>query len=644
MIKKIIATQIDLARQKETTKRIFSFLDTAKRFNYNTVFLYMEDRIKTASYPYIPDEEAYSPDEINEITEYGERLGLELIPVVNNLSHAERFLEHNELRHLAELRDNIRGRFNEAGEAPLLSTCPSLKETYTFFDRYFEEVISLFPSKYFCAGLDEYFDIGTCELCRKRAEKDGGFGRIFLEHVVHTNNLVNSLGKTLIMADDMFCFCNEILPEIPKNIIMFSWCYEFVDRAPAAQFADNRRVDLFKLYDRLGLKYICAVWANFDFNTDSYTDYAKRYNPLGFMATTWQMESFEMLYMHPLVAYAGLLWGGTYETKPFERMKLAVKGTMGADDSNAATVAFAAFTAFLSRPPRMYYFCNDILVRKNVNFDDWHKTNLYLYEMLTPIKEKNDCIKQLWFRAERSVLMYETFLLAQRLFDYRTGVRNDDLKEIKKELTEISEALKKEFSLQREKWQEYRPGIRDDRLADEEETMLGDIDELISKCDCCSFGESGAIDVTFFMPDKSTRVLTELCVRHGAETEFKRIGKDLFKPLCTSNYNISEKGPFTFVVSFIADDIENIAEYKLSFSGYGKTYISYICARHGKTVFVPSQITDSFGKCTQTHSILVNDTTFAAFGYDDMTTVFKDLSKSRDEHGLRLKMGLEYEE
>jgi hypothetical protein len=106
-MKKIIATQIDLARRKETAAEIRAFLDHAAAFGYNTVVFYLEDRIKTASYPYASDEESYTPDEMRELVRYAETLGIDIIPAVSSHSHCERFLSHEELLPMAELYGSI---------------------------------------------------------------------------------------------------------------------------------------------------------------------------------------------------------------------------------------------------------------------------------------------------------------------------------------------------------------------------------------------------------------------------------------------------------------------------------------------------------------------------------------------------------
>ena len=93
----IRAAQIDLARQIETVETVKAFFNVAAEAGLNTIVMYLEDRVKTATYPYSPDNESYSPEQVRELVAHAEKLGLDLIPVVSPVGHTERFLRHPEL-------------------------------------------------------------------------------------------------------------------------------------------------------------------------------------------------------------------------------------------------------------------------------------------------------------------------------------------------------------------------------------------------------------------------------------------------------------------------------------------------------------------------------------------------------------------
>lgn len=106
----IRAVQLDLARQKEPVGFVKAYMRRAKDAGFNTVFLYLEDRIKTPCYPYPDDADSYSVAEMRGIVDVGTELGLDIVPVVSPLGHTERFLAHKELAGFGEQCEGV-GRF-----------------------------------------------------------------------------------------------------------------------------------------------------------------------------------------------------------------------------------------------------------------------------------------------------------------------------------------------------------------------------------------------------------------------------------------------------------------------------------------------------------------------------------------------------
>ena len=141
--------QLDVARQMESVDFIEKFITLTADCGCNGLLLYLEDRIKTASYQLPEDSEVYSIDEIKHIVEFAAARGVEVIPCVATLGHAERFLRHKELEHLAELQGDMKGRFEGTQK---LTFCITHPEFYDFITSYLQEVAELFPSKWFHGG------------------------------------------------------------------------------------------------------------------------------------------------------------------------------------------------------------------------------------------------------------------------------------------------------------------------------------------------------------------------------------------------------------------------------------------------------------------------------------------------------------
>lgn len=79
---KIRAVQLDLARQPETLAYIRDFISFAADFGFNALVLYLEGRIKTASFPCMPDNQSYTPNDMAKVVKWAEQKNMEAIPVV----------------------------------------------------------------------------------------------------------------------------------------------------------------------------------------------------------------------------------------------------------------------------------------------------------------------------------------------------------------------------------------------------------------------------------------------------------------------------------------------------------------------------------------------------------------------------------
>ncbi len=630
----IKAVQMDLGRQKETIEEIYNFFKLANDYKYNTVVLYLEDKVKTESYPYISDEDSYSPEEIKQIVKLASEFNLELIPVVNNFSHTDGFFENEEMRYISELRNGDEGFFGDIDNPVYFSACPLFSEAKSFFDNYYKEVASLFPSKYFLAGLDETFDIGSCELCKADVEEHGGIGHLFLNHVIRTNNVLKALGKQMLMFDDMFWLCPEVLPDVPKDIIMCTWCYDFVDRYPRSPYGVIMQKDVFAEYDKLGLKYIMVPWANFTHNVDSFTKYAKKYSPFGYLNTTWGMTSETLHFTYPLVAYAGMLWNGELEDEPFERMKKAVRETCGVSNPiEVAALSEAATKPYLMRAN--IYYCHDLIVRKNVNFDDEYKDVSYNYDVIKTIESDNEVVKQIKYRAKRAKLLYEQFLISQKVFDMRTGAEKTDLSKCVEKLCKIKEEMLGLFKEQEKVWNKYRAGVPKNYLERDKNDIISSIEKSIKIAEEARFEQNGYLDIVFLMPDKNIDNLIDLKIQYedGKETVFEN---GYYKPLWTACYNITDKGPYFFTASLAIEADKKIKSCSVSVKGIGEAHIEHIYAFAKGVTYSPQIVKAIHGNVKNPDNLLKYDTRWCSVGQDDTIKFMNDLKLRKEKSTIEV--------
>ena len=324
----IRAVQVDLARQMETIPLMKGFIDFIAENHYNTLFLYLEWRIRTKTFD-IGKNDGYSAEELREIIDYAALRGIDVIPGLATLGHAELLLRQKKFASYSELREGFAGRF---GQSFTPDFCPSLPETREFLDSYLSEVAEIFTeTPYFHVGGDEVFDMAFCSECRKKAAGFDGEARLYLEHFKFIHQVVTKLGKRMMLWDDMFEFYSAILPEMPRDIIMVNWQYQENVRGFQGHFCNLCFYEQMDQYDRLGFDYLTAPADSCWNNIDTSTVHGDQHHPMGGLLTSWE-KSNSLLYKYfPSMAAAGLLWDHVAQDGD-SAILLAARQLFGIDD------------------------------------------------------------------------------------------------------------------------------------------------------------------------------------------------------------------------------------------------------------------------------------------------------------------------
>ncbi len=322
---KMVALQLDLARQKETMGFIKSYTDFAVESGYNTMVLYLENVVRTEKTSFFEESETYTMSEMKEIIAYMEGKGLEVVPAFETLYHLEKFFRYDELAELAEYEDErVQGR-GWAGAALYRGAvgCITNEKLHTFIAEYITEVASLFHSKYIHFGLDEIFEFAECDRCKAVLAQGTTKEELFLGQVLRCHDLAKSLGKVMMMWDDFFEYY-DIVERLPRDIILCNWQYYFVGEEPLGHWTNRTKKDWFRIYDELGFQYLFCCWtsnASSLNGLESFTAYAGKYAPMGAIMTTWERSNRFYFGQYPCIAYAGALWKGEIKT---EKDKIAL--------------------------------------------------------------------------------------------------------------------------------------------------------------------------------------------------------------------------------------------------------------------------------------------------------------------------------
>lgn len=299
--------QLDLARQMETVSFITRFLSFAKESGYTHVQLYLEGRIRTKSFPFRPLAETYSEDEIRTIADAAGNAGIDLVPVISLLGHAENFVNCPELADICE--ENLAGRGRFGINVPKMTFCTSNPRTREFLESYLEEVLALFPGRNFHVGLDESFNTGFCPQCAERMKREG-LGGIYLETILWAHSFLTSRGRRMWMWDDFCEFFPEKTPQIPRDVVRCNWYYDediTEARGPRGHFGDRFRCDWFRLYRKLGADALFCPGYGAKSMT-SFTEYSRRNGAKGAIFTMWEMQTLFHARTMIIARAAGLFW------------------------------------------------------------------------------------------------------------------------------------------------------------------------------------------------------------------------------------------------------------------------------------------------------------------------------------------------
>lgn len=604
---KIKAVQLDLARQKENIEFILSFIDFIKKYGFNTIVLYLEGRIKTNSFPYIKDEDSYSKEEMKEVVKYADKKGIDVIPVVSTLGHTELFLQFPQMRHLAELYGDTEGRWFDKGYYNM--TCPLNEEVYKFFENYFSEVIPIFKSKYFHAGLDECWEIGMCEKCSKEGEKNG-YDYLYSYHINRIYKTIKKFKKKMMMWDDMFEIYPEALENIPGDIIMCTWNYNYFVYKPTAHFSNFKREDVFKKYNRMGFKYLFCTRELLIPNIYSFTEYARKYKPLGGLITNWERSTRFQFDGYPPVAFAGKYWNSKGED-----VENSVEKTMK---------EFADKNIVKKEGLKKYYFSEFPSYRFSPLFtrgevepleEQFYREEKLLYSILNS-GEKNEVIDEVVFTLKEKILIFEI-----RKFLYENLLKKDK-GEIRKFIAEIDKLKKEKLK----RWKIYRKNIPS-KIVNHYNSIVENINAFLRNKEESNY----FLTLRFFLPDMYGLPLLSIFV-YGDKGEKKEIiSKRPFKQVSP---HISY---YSFVFPFLMK--QKISKVELSICGYGGQGISFleVVDKEGNR-FIPESIGGTSGIVENPCDLLEENLKWTYLGLREIKKMFKWNEARKIEHSIEINM------
>ena len=562
---KIRAVQLDLARQTETPDFIRRFAADAKASGFNTLVLYLEGRIRTKTFPYIPVEQSYSPEQMKVIVKSVTDLGLEVVPVVSVFGHAELFLRHDELADLSEERPN--GGGSRWGWGTRNTFCHSQPATRKFLEAYLGEICEIFPGRFFHIGMDESFSTGFCEKCRPVFDdRSRGLRALYMDVVRWAHGYFAKRGKRIWMWDDFLEFFPEALDEFPKDVVLCHWNYntDATRDGWRGHFYERGRRDWLKDYAARGMDAVVCPWVINPPNIVTMTRHALSHEVAGGFLTYWEQQCRFHGDMHWAMRATGRLWCDPERCLVEDPLKDA-----------EPSVGLPDYTAPVDPDP----LSEAALADERATW----KRFLYLgFDRLPWLAEQ---------AANPNRTAAETAMVTKGL--------EDILAEFKRLRPHRAEQLAK-----------WRPGCYPNSSVLQVDNKIKEVEKALEVVRTPVTDEDWRLEMCYSLPNHFGVPRFTVYGRFGGE--WREIAKGNSKPRYLPEY---EGANFEHCYSFTSPTRPDAV--RIDYVGNGVEFVNFLALSKRGLRLVPDKVLSAKGQVLEPEKVLKDDWSGARFGYDD---------------------------
>jgi hexosaminidase len=159
------AVHYDTKHHQDKISYVKSFIKELARYKINILVWEWEDKFAYPSHPEIGAPGAFTPKDIQGLTDYARMYHIQIVPLVQGLGHASFILKWPQHAHLREL------------PASNFEFCPLKEESYDLlFDIWKDAMDATKGSEYIHIGSDETYELGLCDRCKIKANEIGKKG------------------------------------------------------------------------------------------------------------------------------------------------------------------------------------------------------------------------------------------------------------------------------------------------------------------------------------------------------------------------------------------------------------------------------------------------------------------------------------
>src|SRR6266404_5809145 len=194
-----------------TTDYIKRQIRTSAEYKINLYSFYIEHTYAYKSEPLIgPPGGSLTEPEVKELVAYARKYHIDIVPEQQTFGHLHHVLKFEKFAGMAE-----------TPYGHVLS--PANPKTYEFIKTLYGEVVPLYPGPFLHVGGDETFELGQGQ-AKEMVEKEG-VGNVYFNHMKKVSEILAPYKKRLMFWGDIAQNHPELLPELPKDIIVMAWGY-----------------------------------------------------------------------------------------------------------------------------------------------------------------------------------------------------------------------------------------------------------------------------------------------------------------------------------------------------------------------------------------------------------------------------------
>jgi hypothetical protein len=288
------------------------------RLKMNALYLYLENSFQFPFDPMVGGKRSMTPAQARELDAYAARHGIQVIPMLNVLGHANETLGLERYRSLAEVPKGQNCDAFTPGQF-----CPTNPAALRFVEKMIAELSTCFRSEIIHVGGDEAGHLGACPRCAEKARKRGK-PRLFADYFNAISRAAAKRGRRIGIWGDMLL---NHRPEGPgadkkhtidlldRGIVVYDWHYDSGSPESLRYFAGR---DAQVVASSSTQVFICnCVWPEQELNEARLFGDCKRAGARGALLTNWTNylgahdENFWLL----VASGADIMWSSRREMR-----------------------------------------------------------------------------------------------------------------------------------------------------------------------------------------------------------------------------------------------------------------------------------------------------------------------------------------